>query len=693
MAGPAAQCHRPGRSYREADLPVNVRFSLLGPVRAWRGPAELDLGPSQQRALLALLVIRANQLVSVDDIIDLIWGQDPPGSAVNTVHKYIGSIRRLLEPGLEARASGRSLARRSGAYRLAIDDNMSDLIAFRRTAKDARAAQVEGRPADALDLYLEVLALRRGVCGEDLDLHGRNRDYFTTVDQEYVIAVARAADAALASAQAPQILPLLRQAASTEPLDESLQARLILVLAATGQQAPALSHYQSVRALLSDELGIDPGAEMRAALSQVLRQERLSAAPGHLAGTAVTPGPADPPGRQAVSRGPSPGGPAPLVPPAQLPADLPTFAGRESELAQLCELLHPSRELPGTVAIFAIDGMAGIGKTTFALHCAHHAAKHFEDGQLYLNLRGFDSSARATAPADALRVLLCSLGIPAGQMPADLDARAGLYRSVLARKRVLIVLDNARDVAQVRPLLPAGPGCLVITTSRNPLAGLAMTESARLLTLNLPGVPAAKETLERRLGAGRVAAEPEAVDEIIRRCGRLPLALAIVSARAAAHPSFTLASIAADLRRTHGRLDAFSTAGVADDARTVFSWSYRRLSPPACRLFRLLSLRPASDITAGAAASLLGAPPGEANRLMTELTSTALITEHRPGRYSVHDLIRAYATELSEKSDSDADRHEALTRLLHHCLHSSYAAQIVLRPYREPIAPGAPRPA
>jgi len=676
---------------------VNVRFSLLGPVRAWRGPAELNLGPSQQRALLALLVIRANQLVSIDDIIDLLWGQDPPGSAVNIIHKYIGSIRRLLEPGLEARASGHWLTRRSGAYRLAIDGNMSDLIAFRRTAKDAWSAHMEGRPADALDLYLEVLALRQGVCGEDLDLHGRNRDYFTTVDHEYVIAMARAADAALASARASQILPLLRQAASTEPLNESLQARLILVLAATGQQAPALSHYQSIRALLSDELGIDPGAEMRAALRKVLRQELLSAASGHLPGTAATTrpaattGPADPPGGQAASSGPSPGRPAPLVPPAQLPADLPTFAGRESELAQLRELLHPSRELPGTVAIFAINGLAGMGKTTFAIHCAHHAAKHFEDGQLYLNLRGFDSSARATAPADALQVLLYSLGIPAGQMPADLDARAGLYRSVLARKRVLIVLDNARDAEQVRPLLPAGPGCLVITTSRNPLAGLAMTEGARLLTLNLPCVPTAKETLERRLGADRVAAEPEAVDEIIQRCGRLPLALAIVSARAAAHPSFTLASIAADLRRTHGRLDAFSTAGVADDARTVFSWSYRHLSPQACRLFRLLSLRPAADITAVAAASLLGAPPEEANRLMTELTSTALITEHRPGRYSAHDLIRAYATELSERSDSSADRHEALTRLLQHYLHPSYAAQVVLRPHREPIAPGPPR--
>jgi DNA-binding SARP family transcriptional activator len=302
----------------------------------------LDLGPSQQRALLALL-IRANQLVSDDDIIDLLWGQDPPGSALNTIHKYIGSIRRLLEPGLEARASGRWLTRRSGAYRLAIDDNMSDLIAFRRTAKDAWSARMEGRPADALDLYLEVLALRRGVCGEDLDLHGRNRDYFTTVDQEYVTAVARAADAALASAQASQILPLLRQASFSEPLNESLQARLILVLAATGQQAPALSHYQSVRARLSDELGIDPGAEMRGALDKILRQELPSAASGHPADPAVTPGPADPPGGQSVSGGPSRGGPAPPVPPAQLPADLPTFAGRESELAELVELLHPGR--------------------------------------------------------------------------------------------------------------------------------------------------------------------------------------------------------------------------------------------------------------------------------------------------------------------------------------------------------------
>jgi len=325
---------------------VNVQFSLLGPVRAWRSPAELDIGSSRQRAILALLLVRANQLVSVGDMVELLWGQDPPGSAVNTIHKYIGAIRRLLEPGLEARAGGRWLTRHGGAYRLAADESMSDLIAFRRMVKDAGLAAAEGRPADALDLLLEAVALRRGACGEDLDLRGRNRDYFTAVDQEYIAALARAADAALASAQPSRILPLLRQAAFSEPLNESLQARLMLVLAATGQQASALSHYQVVRERLNDELGVDPGAEMRAAQSKVLRQEFPAAAVREPAGLAATPGPTRP----------SPGsasGPAPLVSPAQLPADLPAFAGREPELSQLSGLLHLG-EIAGTVAIGAL---------------------------------------------------------------------------------------------------------------------------------------------------------------------------------------------------------------------------------------------------------------------------------------------------------------------------------------------------
>ena len=249
----------------QRDLPVDVRFSLLGPVRAWRGPAEVNLGPNQQRATLTLLLVRANRFVITDDLIELLWERNPPGSAINVIHKYIGAIRRLLEPDLEARTSGRWLTRQGGAYRLAADESTSDLIAFRRMVKDARSVRAGDRPADALDLLVEALGLRRGACGEGPELYGRHRDYFTAVDQEYAAAVAEAADAALACAQPLRILPLLRQVASDEPLNESLQARLILLLAATGQQALALSHYQAVRERLSDELGVDPGTEMRTA--------------------------------------------------------------------------------------------------------------------------------------------------------------------------------------------------------------------------------------------------------------------------------------------------------------------------------------------------------------------------------------------------------------------------------------------
>src|SRR6516164_757691 len=673
----------------QRDLPVDVRFSLLGPVRAWRGPAEVDLGPNQQRAIVALLLVRANQLVATDDLIELLWDRNPPGSAINAIHKYIGAIRRLLEPDLEAKTSGRWLTRQGGAYRLAADENTSDLIAFRRMVTDARSARAGDRLADALDLLMAALGLRRGACGEGPERCGRHRDYFTAVDQEYATAVAEAADAALACAQPLRILPLLRQVASDEPLNESLQARLMLLLAATGQQALALSHYQAVRERLSDELGVDPGTEMCTAHGMVLRQELPTAVAGNQAEIASAAGSVRLPDLQAARICSPPGAPSPLVPPAQLPADLPTFAGREPELSQVSKTLGPGSESP-LVTICAIDGMPGIGKTAFAIHWAHHVAKHFEDGQLYLNLHGFDSCASAIPAADALGTLLCSLGLPAGHVPHDLDARAGLYRSVLAGKHVLIVLDNARDVEQVRPLLPGSPGCLVIATSRSPLAGLAMSEGARLLTLKLPSVFTARETLERRLGVDRVAAEPEAVEEIIQLCGRLPLALAIVATRAAAHPDFTLASIATDLRRTRGRLDAFGTPGVAADARTVFSWSYRHLTPQASRLFRLLSLQPAADITAAASASLLGEAPETANRLMAEMTNTALITEHQPGRYALHELIRAYAAELSDSTDTDTDRREALARLLDHYLHSSYAAQAELKPHREPAARMAP---
>jgi DNA-binding SARP family transcriptional activator len=510
-------------------LPADqVQFSMLGPIRAWRGPIELNLGSNQQQAILALLLIRANYLVSIDDLAELLWEEQPPASAVNVIHKHIGAIRRLLEPDLAARAGGRWLTRHGTAYRLAAGADTSDLISFRRMVQDAASAYAANQPANALELLTEALGLRREACGEGLDLCGRTRAYFSAVDQEYVAAVGQAADAALASARPQGILPLLRQFAASEYLDESLQARLMLVLAANGQQALALAHYQQVRKRLEPELGVDPGSELRDAHARVLRQE-------------------SPPGGQPVVSRSSPDVPSPLVAPAQLPADLPSFAGRETELSQVAQMLGPDDGRP-TVGICVIDGMAGIGKTTFAIHWAHRVAGHFQDGQLYLDLRGFDASGFATAPADALYALLCSLGVPAGHTRRP-RRPSGPVPERPGREARAVVLDNARDVRQVRPLLPGTQGCLVIATSRNPLTGLAMTDGARLVTLKLPSVSTARETLERRLGAGRVAAEPEAVEVIIRLCGQLPLALAIVSARAA-HPGFTLESISAQLQRT-----------------------------------------------------------------------------------------------------------------------------------------------
>jgi DNA-binding SARP family transcriptional activator len=379
-------------------LPADqVHFGMLGPIRAWRGPIELNLGSNQQQTILALLLIRANCLVSIDDLTELLWEEQPPASAVNVIHKHIGAIRRLLEPDLAARAGGRWLTRHGTAYRLATAADTSDLISFRRMVQDAASAYAANQPANALELLTEALGLRRGACGEGLDLCGRTRAYFSAVDQEYVAAVGQAADAALASARPRGILPLLRQFAASEYLDESLQARLMLVLAANGQQALALAHYQQVRERLESELGVDPGSELRDAHARVLRQESPSG------------------GQPVVSRS-SPDVPSPLVAPAQLPADLPSFAGRETELSQVAQMLGPDDGCP-TVGICVIDGMAGIGKTTFAIHWAHRVAGHFQDGQLYLDLRGFDASGFATAPADALYALLCSLGCPPGIYP------------------------------------------------------------------------------------------------------------------------------------------------------------------------------------------------------------------------------------------------------------------------------------
>jgi hypothetical protein len=385
------------------------------------------------------------------------------------------------------------------------------------------------------------------------------------------------------------------------------------------------------------------------------------------------------------------------VVPRQLPAAVPHFTGRAGELAALSRLLEPpagaSEASGGAVVISAIGGTAGIGKTALAVHWAHRVARRFPDGQLHVNLRGFDPSGSPVEPGEAVRGFLDALGIAAERIPATPEAQAALLRSLLTDRQMLIVLDNARDAQQVRPLLPGSPGCLVLVTSRNQLTGLAVAEGARLLMLDVLPDTEARELLARRLGARRASAEPGAVAELAGLCARLPLALSVVAARAGARPGFSLAALAAELRDARGRLDVLDTGEAATSVRAVFSWSYASLSARAARMFRLLGLHPGPDLTVPAAASLAGVPVQQARDTLAELTGAHLLAEHLPGRLACHDLLRVYAAERAHADESEAERHSAVGRMLDHYLYTAYAASIALYPARDPIALCARQPA
>jgi tetratricopeptide (TPR) repeat protein/transcriptional regulator with XRE-family HTH domain len=385
--------------------------------------------------------------------------------------------------------------------------------------------------------------------------------------------------------------------------------------------------------------------------------------------------------------------PAPQVP-AQLPADIGAFAGRADHLHALDALLGDknTKSSGSAVVISAVSGTAGVGKTALAVHWAHRVADRFGDGQLHVNLRGFDPDRSPMAPAEAVRRFLDALDVAPQRIPADLDAQAALYRSLLAGKRMLILLDNARDPAQVRPLLPGAPGCLVVITSRDQLTGLVAADGAHPLTLDLLAAAEAHDLLTRRLGPDRTAAEPDAVEAIITACAGLPLALAIVAARAATQPQLSLAALAGQLHDRRHRLNALATGDPATDVRAVFSWSYHTLTDPAARLFRLLGLQPGPDISAPAAASLAGLPPERVRPLLAELTRANLLVEHAPGRYSLHDLLRAYATHLAHSIDPDHQRNAATGRILDHYLHTAQAADLLLAPDRDPISLASPQP-
>jgi tetratricopeptide (TPR) repeat protein len=376
-------------------------------------------------------------------------------------------------------------------------------------------------------------------------------------------------------------------------------------------------------------------------------------------------------------RGTAAGSFARLDVPRQLTAALPNFTGRADETKALDELLN---ETAGMVVICAISGMAGIGKTALAVHWARRVAERFPDGQLYVNLHGFDPSGSPTPPEQVIHGLLAAFGIAAEQIPSDIDAAASLYRTTVAGRRLLILLDNARDAAQVRPLLPGTPGCLVLVTSRHTLAGL-VADGARLLSLDVLTTDESRQFLIRRLGPARIAAEPDAVSELIAACARLPLALAVVAARVAVRPEFSLVTLAAELQDARLRLSALNTGDPSTSVPAVFSWSFRQLSAAAARMFRLLGVHPGPDVSVPAAASLAEVSREEARALLAELCGGYLLTEHVAGRFTFHDLLRAYAGQLAK---TDPEHDEAIHRMLDHYLHTAYQADRLTNPYWDP---------
>jgi DNA-binding SARP family transcriptional activator len=652
-------------------------FGLLGPLLVRDGLRRVAISAPRQRVLLAALLFSAGRVVSLDSLAETLWEGQPPAGARGALHTAVQRLRASLGP-----AGGSLIETQPPGYLITVPDGALDVRRFSVLAARGHAAAETGNWVQAAGLLREALGLWRGEPLADVPSPLLRDREVPAIEDQRLRALAARTDADLHLGRHAEMVAELRQLVAAHPLQEQFHAQLMLSLYRSGRPADALAAYQEVRRVLADELGLDPGQELQ------LLHQRILAADGGLRhpadGRPPSPAPAAAP---ASPPAPAPRDPAPgAVVPRQLPAGTRHFAGRDAALQKLTTLADEAAGASHTTVISVIDGTAGIGKTTLAVHFAHQVAGRFPDGQLYVNLRGFDPAGPPVTPAEAIRMFLDALALPSARVPPDLEAQSALYRSLLAGQRMLILLDNARDVDQVRPLLPASPGCLVIVTSRRQLTSLVAVEGAFPLTLDVLADSEAQELLARRLGPDRVAADPAAAEELARLCARLPLALSIAAARSASQPGLTLTALSAELRDTRGLLDALDAGHTATNVRSVLSWSYQQLEPATARLFRLLGLHPGPDVSAAAAASLAALPLPGARRGLDELTRANLLAEHAPGRFSAHDLLRAYAAELARAADSEAERHAATARMLDHYLHTGYEAAMKLHPARTPAA-------
>ncbi|GAA0915571.1 BTAD domain-containing putative transcriptional regulator [Virgisporangium aurantiacum] len=635
-----------------------MEVRLLGPVEVHSAGRVLDPGRPQQSVLLAALSVDAGRLVPVDALVDRVWGDVPPERAQRMLHTLITRARSLLRQADDDGGAVR-LVRRANGYLLDAAPEQVDLHRFRQMVGRAGNADLSAEQRAAL--LRDALALWRGEPLAGLAGPWVDRSRLAWEQQRSAVVVAWATAELAAGNPAAVVDSLVEEARGS--LVEPLTVVLMRAFVALGRNPEALTCYTNIRERLADELGVDPGPELQALHGAILR--------GELRPPTVPPTVPDAAAPTVDSAD------HPVRTPAQLPAATAVFVGRAEQLGRLDKLVS-ARPVAGTVTVAAIVGAAGMGKTALAVHWAHRVRDQFPDGQLFVNLRGFDPAGSPVLPAEAIRGFLDALRVPPSSIPTGLDGQIGVYRSELADRRVLILLDNARDTEQVLPLLPGASGCLVLVTSRSRLIGLVTEHAAHPAALGPLPAAEAELVLERRLGG-----------EIIDRCGGLPLALTIIAARIVSEPTSSLAAVARELRGSGPGLDPFDGGERTADLRAVLSSSYDTLTAAAARLFRLLALHPGPDIGAPAAASLAGVPVREAGLALAELTRAHLIDQPTPGRFRFHDLIRALATELVAGRDSPEQQNAATHRLLDHYLHTAGSAAEALWEMHDTVGVGA----
>ncbi|MFF5079371.1 BTAD domain-containing putative transcriptional regulator [Actinoplanes sp. NPDC000266] len=632
-----------------------LRFELLGPLRVRRGEEDVDLGPRQQQAVLALLLARANDPVSPSELAAMLWPNDPPGSAANIVHRYVSKLRRLLEPGLPARSVGRWIVRRATGYSFSAETQHLDLLRFRDLTASAR--RCAGDPAEVLSHLVEALQLWRGPAAAGLESLLEAQPLFVALAEECLNAAVDAADAAMAAGEPRRALPAVRSAAERNPWDEHIHARLLLLLAAAGKQADAISVYQGLRRRLADDLGIDPGPQLAQVYEQVLRQDA----------TAETMGPAPQP-----------------PPPAELPPRLPRFVGRHDATAKALRYLQKKQQQQ-RLPILVVQGPAGIGKTAFGNHIAHLIASRFPDGQLYAAM-----GPRGSEDGSLLRRFVQALSwssAPAGSVAA----LTGAYRTLTSDRKLLLFFDDVRDNDELAHLLPSSPNCAVIITSRHNMTAFVAATGAAVVTLGELPVDETQQMLVSR-AEGPWSRDTALVAAIADACSGLPVAIAAVAARIAGGPDFAAESIRAELIDGTKPLDLFGTGARPNDVRAALAEAYEGLSAGAARLFALWPAAPKSDLPIRLCASFAGLPLESTRILLHEMCRTGLLREQRPGRFEMSRIVHSYALECAKGDGAEKEQDEAIHRLLDHLYQTASAANRNIHSQQPTEDPAPPLP-